>query len=672
MSNVVQDSKRIEVLKSLLLEYAHEYYNLDNPTVDDAVYDGLIRELKHLEAKNPGLITPDSPTQRVSATPLEKFTKVTHSKPMISLNDVFSRDEVESWVKRMDKLLPNTKHQYFCDTKKDGLACALIYQDGILEVAITRGDSRVGEDVTQNVRTIKNIPLSLRKGNNNGIFLRGRTEIRGEIIMLKHNFHDLNKQRELKGLPVFANPRNLSAGTIRQLDPKLVAKRPLHFVGYELIRDNQTEVATNQEAYKIMSDLGIFCSPEASTFNTIDEVMDFVDYWQDKREQLQYITDGLVIKINDLAQYDKLGVVGKNPRGAVAYKYPAEQATTVVRDIVISIGRTGAATPVAVFDPTLVAGTTVKHASLHNADEIKRLDVRIGDTVVIFKAGDIIPQVESVITKLRPQQARVFDFEAELTRQYPDLEFERPDGEVVYRAKGQNVAVILKRAIEHYASKGALDIDTLGTKNVEALVDAGLVRDIADIYNLNVEDLLKLERFAEVSAQKLVKAIEDKKNPPLARFIFGLGIRHIGIQTAIDLANEFGTLDKLGLATYQDLRSVAGIGEVVAESVLAWFVDDDNQALLSKFMSLGVWPEQAKKQKGKLLGKSFVITGTLQTLGREMAAEQIRALGGVFQSSISKDTNYLVVGKNVGKSKLAKANKFGTKVITEEELLSLF
>lgn len=668
MSVESEASIRLADLKALLFEYAHEYYNLDNPSVDDAVYDGLMRELKEIEAKYPNLITPDSPTQRVAAKALDKFEKVAHSRPMISLNDVFSKDEVEAWIKRIDKLLPNTKHEYFCDTKKDGLACALIYQDGLLETAITRGDSRVGENVTQNVRTIRNIPLKLRGDSSNKKFLQGRTEIRGEIIMLKKDFENLNKKQKEQGLPQFANPRNLSAGTIRQLDPNLVAKRPLFFVGYELMRDNPNDVTTNTQAYRIMSDLGIFCSPEASTFKTLNEVMNFVEYWDSARNELPYITDGLVIKLDNLSQYQELGVVGKNPRGAVAYKYPAEQATTIVEDIVISIGRTGSATPVAVFSPVIVAGTTVRHASLHNADEIERLDIRIGDTVVIYKAGDIIPQVESVITKLRPKEATKFNFENELARQYPELEFERPADEVVYRVKGANSSVILKRSLQHFASKGALDIEMLGAKNVEALVDAGLVKSLADIYTLAVEDLLKLERFAEVSANKLINAIFDKKNPPLARFIFGLGIRHVGAQTAIDLANQFTSFDKFGLASYQDLKSVLGIGEKVAESILAWFVDDDNQALLSKFNSLGVWPQQAKKQKGRLAGKSFVVTGTLESMGRDMIAEKIRALGGVFQSSIGKDTTYLVAGSNVGKSKLAKAKKYNTKIITEKEL----
>lgn len=664
-------TKRANELKDQLAKYAYEYYVLDHPSVTDAVYDSLMQELKRIESENPELITADSPTQRVHSEPLDKFKKVAHSRPMISLNDVFSREDVEAWVKRMEKLLPGSKHEYFCDTKKDGLACAIIYEDGVYVQAVTRGDTKIGEDVTQNVRTIKNVPLRLRADATNQQLLKGRTEIRGEIVMLKDDFVALNKKRESEGLPIFANPRNLSAGTIRQLDAKLVAERPLFFVGYDVLRDNTDEVPTNMFAYEAMTDLGITRSPEASVFDSVDDVMKFVEHWDEARDKLPYITDGLVIKVNDRAQYERLGVVGKNPRGAVAYKYAAEQATTIVKDIVISIGRTGAATPVAVFDPVVVAGTTVQHASLHNADEIARKDVRVGDTVVIFKAGDIIPQVESVITELRPKTAQKVDYEAELKRQYPELEFYRPAGEAVYRVKGETGPLILKRALQHFASKGALDIDTLGEKNVVALVDAGLVKDLADIYTLTKEDLLKLDRFAEISAQKLIDAIQEKKHPTLPRFIYGLGIRHVGAQTAIDISDAFGGLDAFSGATLDELQAVEGVGHVVAESILGWFADSDNQVLLQKFDRLGVSPEVYQQTAGPLKGQSFVVTGTLESMGREVAAERIRELGGTFQSAVAKDTTYLVVGKNVGASKLAKAEKLGVKQIDEAALIKI-
>lgn len=659
--------QRVVAVKKLLNQYSYEYHTLDVPTVSDAVYDGLMQELKSLETAHPELIAPDSPTQRVGSQPLGKFQKIRHTEPMISLNDVFSRTEIEAWVERIEKLLPTAQREYFCDIKMDGLACALTYQDGVLVQAVTRGDSLIGEDVTLNVRTIKNVPLRLHISEGFEKFLVGRTEIRGEIVMYKKDFTSLNEARQQQGLPLFANPRNLAAGTIRQLDPELVAKRPLAFRAYDLLRDNSEEILTNMAAYEILSKLGIVRNTQAHVFNNLDAVMKFVDTWETDRHELPFNTDGLVIKVNNRARYKALGVVGKNPRGAVAYKYPAEQATTIVKDIVISIGRTGAATPVAVFDPVVVAGTTVQHASLHNADEIARKDIRIGDTVVIFKAGDIIPQVESVVTELRPKDSHAFNYQQALAQQYPELEFERQGKDVVYRVKGSTSDLILKRSIEYYASKAALDIDTLGEKNVVALVDAGLVNDAADIYTLTVEDLLTLDRFAEVSARKLVDAIQEKKNPPLEKFILGLGIRHVGAQTAIDLANHFTSMDSLHTATIEQLECISGIGKVVAESIVAWFTDEDNLQLLDKFKKVGV-SQYYKKKSGKLIGKSFVITGTLRGMSRDDAAERIRNLGGTFQTAVAKDTTYLVAGGKVGASKLKKAQSYGTKIINEQEL----
>ncbi len=666
----VQPSERVRELRALIDKYSYEYHVNDAPSVDDAVYDSLFSELKQLESEHPELITSDSPTQRVGNELKEGFQKVAHSSRMLSLNDVFDRDEVESWVTRMDKVLPGRAHEFFADIKMDGLACALIYQDGMLVQAVTRGDSYIGEDVTNNVRTIKNVPLRLRAEKGFEQFLSGRTEVRGEIVMLKKDFTALNEKRRKNGDPEFANPRNLAAGTIRQLDPKLVAARPLHFRAYDLLRDNPEEVSTNMYAYDALSALGLTRNHEANVFTRLSDVMRFVDHVGEVRGDLPFNTDGLVIKVNDRAQFRELGVVGKQPRAAVAYKYAAEQATTIVKDIVISIGRTGAATPVAVFDPVIVAGTTVQHASLHNADEIARKDIRVGDTVIIFKAGDIIPQVESVVTELRPKGTKPFDYQAALGEQYPELEFERAGKDVVYRVKGATSELLLKRALEYYASKGALDIDTLGEKNVVALVDAGLVKDLADIYTLTVEDLLKLDRFAAISARKLVGAIQEKKNPPLEKFILGLGIRHVGAQTAIDLAKKFESVEKLKLATLEKLEAIDGIGKVVAESVLAWFGDEDNLRLLEKFTSLGVIPHYERKT-GRLIGKNFVVTGTLETMSRDQAADRIRALGGTFQTSVAKDTTYLVAGGKVGASKLKKAESYGTQVINEAQFIEL-
>lgn len=668
--NKLEVSERAAKLREIINDYRYRYHVLDQSTMSEAAADSLKHELSLLEEQFPDLITPDSPTQRVAGKPLDTFGKITHRERMISLQDVFNRDEVGAWLERMKKILPNVVSEYLCDVKMDGLACSLVYEDGVLVQAVTRGDGTTGEEVTANVRTIENVPLRLRDSQQFTHFLRGRTELRGEIVMYKKDFDELNVKQRAAGKPIFANPRNLAAGTIRQLDPKLVAERPLHFVGYDVLRDDPADVPTVALGYKVMTELGVTTSRLTQIAFSLDETMDYVERLGEIRNGLKFNTDGAVIKLNDRAQFRELGVVGKTPRAAVAFKYAAEEATTVVKDIVISIGRTGAATPVAVFDPVQVAGTTVQHASLHNADEIARLDVRRGDTVIVFKAGDIIPQVQRVLLELRPSTSKPFDYETELKRQYPELTFVRPEGEAVYRVKGASSDLLLKRAVEHFTSKGALDIDTLGEKNVVALVNAGFVKDLADIYALTKDQLLTLDRFADISATKLVDAIAMKKQPLLERFVYGLGIRHVGVQTAIDLVAHFGSLEKLEHATIDELREVEGVGEVVAESVAAWFADDDNIALLEKFSSLGVEPQYEFKTGG-LAGKKFVVTGTLGTMGRDEAADKIRALGGAFQTSVGKDTDYLVVGGKVGGSKLKKAERYGTRIISEQEFLEL-
>ncbi len=666
-----QAALRIIKLRQQINDYRYHYHVLDESIMSEAAADSLKHELVQLEEQFPDLITPDSPTQRVVGAPLPGFTQVRHSSRMLSLNDVFNREELQAWVERISKLAPEAQLEFFADIKMDGLACVLMYEDGVFKQAITRGDGFVGEDVTTNVRTIESVPFKLRAVKGYEEFLQGRTEIRGEVIMLKKSFAALNTAREKAGQPLFANPRNLAAGTIRQLDSKLTAARPLNFRGYDIIRDNPADVPTNGFAYEALRALGVAANSQAAAFKSVDELMDFAETWRDKRHHLPFNTDGLAIKLNNRTLFARLGVVGKAPRAAVAFKYAAEEAATVVKDIVLSIGRTGAATPVAVFNPVVVAGTTVQHASLHNADEIARKDIRVGDTVIIFKAGDIIPQVSQVLTKLRPTSAKPFDMEAELARQYPELQFVRPQGEVVYRVRGATGKLLLKQALAHFASKAALDIDTLGDRNVSVLVDAKLVRDLADIYRLQKAEVLKLERFAEISANNLITAIAAAKHPELPRFIYGLGIRHVGVQTAIDLAEHFESLDKLAQATLDDLQQVEGIGDVVAESIIAWFADPDNQKLLEKFQELSVKPAYKSRARGPLHGQSFVITGTLTHLSRDVAADKIRALGGTFQTSVAKDTTYLVVGANVGASKPAKATKLGTKTINEQQLLAL-
>jgi DNA ligase (NAD+) len=654
--------ERAAKLRELINNYRYHYHVLDESTMSEAAADSLKHELSQLEEQHPELVTADSPTQKVAGVALDKFTKVAHRTPMISLSDVFNEAELRAWLERIQKLLPSAKFEFLCDIKMDGLACALIYEDGIFKQAVTRGDSKVGEDVTANVRTIANMPLKLRSG------LPGRTEVRGEIVIFKDDFARLNERRRQNHEPEFANPRNLAAGTIRQLDSRVVAARPLRFIGYDMIGDGRQ---TNAEVYEILKTCGIATSGQAKHLGTIDAVLAYIKDLDARRDSLPFNTDGAVIKINDRAQFAELGVVGKSPRGAVAYKYPAEEATTAVRDIVISIGRTGAATPVAVFDPVQVAGTTVKHASLHNADEIARLDVRIGDTVVVYKAGDIIPQVERVLAELRPAKTESFDYEKALKHQYPELEFERPDGEVVYRVKGETSDLILKRAVQYYASRAALNIDGLGEKNVTALVDAGLLKSIADLYLLEPAKIIQIERFGAVSATNLVNAVAASKTPALARFITALGIRHVGAQTAIDLANHFKSLDTFTDADIEELESIDGIGKVVAESIMAWLADDDNLEMLYKLQQLGVEPTYADLSAGKLAGQSFVITGTLANLSRDAAAEKIRSLGGTFQNAVGKGTTYLVAGGKVGGSKRATAEKFGTKVVSEAEFLEM-
>ena len=659
-------------LRELINDYRYHYHVLNESIMSEAAADSLKHELSQLETKHPELITPDSPTQRVAGEPLPGFTQVRHSSRMLSLNDVFDEPELTAWEKRIVKLLPDkAKPEYFVDLKLDGLACALVYEDGRLTRAVTRGDGFVGEDVTANVRTIDSVPLKLRQSRKYGSFVGGRTEVRGEIVMYRYDFAKLNEDRAKKGFPAFANPRNLAAGTIRQLDPKLVASRPLHFHGYDLLRDNPGEVPANEFAYRALRELGVPTNPMAKVVGSIKDLIVFAKTWEISRHELPFNTDGLVIKLNDRRLFASLGVVGKAPRGAVAFKYPAEEATTVIKDIVISIGRTGAATPVAVFSPIVVAGTTVQHASLHNADEIGRKDIRVGDTVVIFKAGDIIPQVLKALLELRPKRAKAFDMEAELARQYPELKFTRPAGEAVYRVKGASGRLLLKKALQHFASKSALDIESLGEKNVAALVEARLVRDLADIYTLKQQQIEELERFAEISAAKLIRAIANSKHPQLPRFVYGLGIRHVGVQTAIDLVQYFKSVERLSRATLEQLNEVEGVGVIVAESVLAWFADPDNESLLTKFQKLGVWPIFESHSSGPLKGKNFVITGSLNSMSREEAAERIRQCGGTFQTAVGKDTDYLVVGANVGESKLVKARELGTKQIDEQGLLNM-
>ena len=655
--------KRIVKLREVINDYRYHYHVLDESIMSEAAGDSLKHELAQLEEMYPDLITPDSPTQRVAGQPLDKFVKVRHEKRMISLADVFSEEEIKDWIARNEKLIPGGKiREFFTDIKMDGLACALKYKDGLFVQAVTRGDGMVGEDVTMNVRTIQNVPLRIPE--------YGDVEVRGEIILFKKDFEEIQAKQRKMGEKEFANPRNLAAGTIRQLDPKIAESRNLKFMAYDLVKPN---LPTHAQAYEKLREMGFRTSNEDRVFKNeeLDQMFRHIRDLDEYRKGLKFNTDGMVIKINDRAIYDSLGIIGKTPRGAVAFKFPAEESTTKVRDIVISIGRTGAATPVAILDPVEVAGSTVRHASLHNADEIARLDVRIGDTVIIYKAGDIIPQVKEVLIGLRPEGTVAFDYKKALSEQYPELEFERPAGEVVYRVKGETSDFILKRAIEYYAGKSALDIEGLGEKNVALIVDAGLVKNLPDLYRLTPERLMQLERFANVSAQKLVDNLSKSKQPVLAKFITALGIRHVGSQTAVALANNFGSIEKLSEAEKEDLTAIPDIGEVVAESILAYFADEDNLKMLHELDELGVRPVFEDLSRAKLAGKSYIISGTLEKFGREEAENKLRSLGATVTSSVTKTTTALILGDKPGASKLEKAQKLGIPTINEEQFLEL-
>lgn len=660
--------ERIERLIDQIDEYRYKYHVLDDPMVTDEVYDSLTRELRALEEEYPEFLSPESPTQRVGGKPLDKFVSVAHSRPMLSLNDAFEPDELKAWIKRISKLLPNENFNYHVDLKMDGLACALVYENGILVRGLTRGDGRTGEDVTSNVRTIKSIPLKLRRDPSiPERYYSGRVEVRGEIILYKKDFDDINKQRDKQGLPRFMNPRNTAAGTVRQLDPSLVAKRPLKFHAWSLIDDS---IKTKKDEYQMIKKLGFRVNPQFVVAKSYDEIIKMINKWDDKRSSLEFNTDGLVVTVNQKELFARLGSVGKAPRGAVAYKYPPEQATSRVKDIFISIGRTGAATPVAMLEPVVIAGSLVQMATLHNEGEIARKDIRVGDTVAVHKAGDIIPEVIEPLIKLRDGSEKKFVMPKtcpECGAKFVKIKQE----DAVWRCPNNKCPARLSNQLQHFASKSALDIEGMGEKNIELFLENNLLSNAADMYRLSADQLLKLDRFAEVSANKLISAIAEKKNPDLHRFIFALGIRHVGAQTAVDLANRYKNFDDLKSATMDELRDVEGIGEVVAESIVAWFEDASNHKLLEDFASLGVKPKKLHIKQSKITGKKFVITGTLESMGRDQVAEKIRSLGGIFQSSIGKDTDFLVTGNNVGSSKLEKAKKLGTKVIGEKELLEM-
>ena len=654
--------QRIEKLKKLINRYRYSRHVLDKELVPIDVEDSLKKELFDLEQKFPQFITSDSPTQRVGGRPLEKFVKVRHPQPMLSFNDAFSQKDMEDWLERISRLLTTEEVKeidFYCEPKLDGLAIELIYENGIFKTGSTRGDGIIGEDVTQNLKTIEAIPLRLTKPV--------EVVARGEVIITKKEFEKINKEQRKKGLPLFANPRNLAAGSVRQLDPKVTSQRHLDSTCYELISDFGQK--THEEEHKILHSLGFKTNNKYSKYcKDLKEIFEFHSFWYKNREKLPYEIDGLVVTVNSNKIFKKLGVIGKAPRGAIAYKFPLKQATTIVEDIKVQVGRTGAITPVAYLKPVEVGGVTISRATLHNEDEIKRLGVKIGDTVVVGRAGDVIPDVVRVLPELRTGREREFRFPKKCPACQKELI--KPEGKAVWRCPNPKCFARQREYFYHFVR--AFDIIGLGPKIIDKLIDAGLVSDPADLFKLEVGDILSLERLAEKSAQNLISAIQSKKKILLSRFIYALGIKNVGEETAQDLTQYFGSMEKFQGSTLEELQKIRDIGPVVAESIHQWFQEKRNLKFLEKLKKSGVTIIyfEGRVRPGRLQGKTFVLTGSLETMTREEAKEKIRLLGGEISESISKKTDFLVAGKEPG-TKYEKAKKLGIKRLKEQEFLKL-
>lgn len=675
--------KRIEKLKAEINHYRYVYHVLDKEEISEAALDSLKNELFKLEMQYPELITSDSPTQRIGGKPLDKFVKFKHSTPLMSLFDAFLVEDMKDWEGRISKLIPGQKLNYFCELKLDGLAMALQYRRGLFIKGATRGDGKIGEDVTQNLKTIESIPLHLRIPEEKELIQigfkkdevakildkikTGDIEVRGEAIMNKKVFKELNERYAREKKPLLANTRNGAAGSIRQLNPKLAAERKLDFYVYGLATDFGFEKHSN--TFALMSLLGFRVLKHNKFCSNLDEVIEFHDYWEEKRDKLPFDVDGVVVKVNDLNLWSKLGVVGKGPRYMMAYKFLAEQVTTKIKDVVWQVGRTGILTPTAVLESVRVGGVTVSHATLHNMDEIKRLGIRTGDTVIIERAGDVIPKVVQVLPKLRDGS----EVEIKIPKKCPICSGDvvKIAGEVAYRCVNVDCFAVNLRRLIHWASKGAINIEGLGPKIIEQLVKEGLIRDVADFYILEAGDLKPLERFADKSAENLILAISERKEIELPRFLIGLGIRHVGEEAAIDLAENFGSLKTIQDASAEEIEKIHEFGSVMAKSIYDWFRNSKNIELLERLEKNGVKIKQTKKtKKGNLSGLTFVPTGTLNSLTRDEFKAKIRELGGNISSSVSKNTDYVVAGVDPG-SKYEKAKKMGVKIISEEEFLKL-
>lgn len=667
-----QVEKKIEALREKIRSHEYLYYVLDQPEISDAEFDKLMRDLKDLEVAHPELLTADSPTQRVGGKPREGFLKVRHSSPMLSLDNTYNEDELRDWERRVPELTGRVDVDYVCELKLDGMSLALIYEGGKLVRGITRGDGSVGEDVTLNVRTVRSIPLSISKEQLEKAGIPADFEVRGELLMPTAAFRKLNEEREKNGLATFANPRNFTAGTVRQLDSSVTAQRRLDFFPYILLSNGRTYFERHWKTLNALQEAGFKVNTNRKLVHNMEDVWAFIQEWAAKRESLAYEIDGIVVKVDRTALQDELGFTGKAPRWAIAYKYAARAGITQLEDIRVQVGRTGKLTPVAMLAPVLIGGTTVRNATLHNMDEIDRLGVKIGDWVQVERGGDVIPKVAKVIDdKDHPRPRDLKDFEMPEKCPVCGTKVVRTEGEVDYRCVNANCPAKLRETILHFASRGIMNIDGMGDALVNQLTERGLVKNVADIYKLTKADLLSLERMGDKSAQNILDEIENSKKLPLERVIYGLGIRMVGERTAQFLAEHFGSMEALENAGVEELQNVNEVGPRIAESIVEFFGIAANRKLVERLREAGLTLTGQKKQRGtKLVGKTFVLTGTLAHFTRDEAKKMIEDAGGKVTGSVSKKTDYVVAGADAG-SKLDKAKELGVKVIEEKELTQL-
>ncbi len=677
--NKAEAKKRIEKLRQVINRQRYLYHALDHMEISDEAHDSLKHELFVLEQQFPDFITPDSPTQRVGGEALDKFAKMPHSRPMLSIEDIFSVEEAKDWEEYVKKLSKQERLEYFGELKIDGLAVALVYRKGIFAVGATRGNGQVGEDVTQNLKTIESIPLRLSlfsqtklsenlKKKIRTTLRSGEIEVRGEVYMEKKDFERFNRERKKRGEELFANPRNLAAGSIRQLDPKLAASRPLKFIAYDVITNlGQTKHA---QEHDMLQALGFKTD---KTARVCESLKDIISYWKEiteKRDAFPFHIDGVVVQVNDNSLFEKLGVAGKGPRGIRALKFSGKQATTKILGIQIQVGRTGAITPVAILQPVQVAGVTISRATLHNEDEIKRLGVKIGDTVVVERAGDVIPAVVQVVKELRNGNEKAFAMPK--TCPICSTKLTRPEGEAIWRCPNKECRAQKREFLYHFVSKSAFNVVGVGPKIIDKLIEEHLIADPSDLFKLKEGDLVPIERFGEKSAANTVASIQRSKKIPFSRFIFSLGIRHVGEETALDLANHFQSIQDLKNADADILNSLADIGEKTAKVIYAWFQDKNNKELIERLIKGGVriQSEKRKETSEKFHGKTFVLTGTLRSMSRDEAKENIRRFGGEISESVSRATAYVIGGENPG-SKLQRARKLAIRILDEKEFLKL-